>query len=53
MRNWLTRQALTDLLVKMSKWIGCYNNRRLHSALRYRPLTEIHQEWKKCQASAA
>lgn len=49
-RTW---PALTDVLVETSAWIGWYNNRRLHSTLGHGPQAEVHQEWKKCQASAA
>ena len=49
-RTW---PALTDVIVATSKWIGWYNNRRLHSALAHRPPKEVHQEWQKCQAYAA
>ena len=49
-RVWST---LTDVLVATSKWIGWYNSRRLHSALKHRPPKEAHQEWKKYQALAA
>ena len=49
-RSW---PSLADVLVESSKWIGWYNNRRLHSSLDYRPPREVHQEWKILQAQAA
>lgn len=49
-RTW---PSLTDVLVESSKWIGWYNNRRLHSSLGYRPPREVHQEWNTLQAHAA
>ena len=49
-RSW---PSLTDVLVESSKWIGWYNNRRLHSSVGYRPLREAHQEWIELQAQAA
>ncbi len=49
-RTW---PALTDVIVETSKWIGWYNNRRLHSALGHRPPREVHQEWQMLQVRAA
>ena len=49
-RTW---PSLADVLVESSKWIGWYNNRRLHSSLGYRPPREVHQEWNRLQAHAA
>lgn len=49
-RTW---PSLADVLVESSKWIGWYNNRRLHSSLGYRPPREVHQEWNMLQAHAA
>lgn len=49
-RSW---PSLADVLVESSKWIGWYNNRRLHSSLDYRPPREVHQEWNMLQAQAA
>ena len=49
-RTW---PSLADVLVESSKWIGWYNNRRLHSALDHRPPREVHQQWHDRQAYAA
>lgn len=45
--------ALTDVLVETSRWIGWYNNSRLHSSLGYRPPVEIREELIGSQALAA
>ena len=39
--------------METSAWIGWYNSRRPHSALKHRPPKEAHQEWKKYEALAA
>ncbi|HCG46868.1 integrase core domain-containing protein [Corynebacterium flavescens] len=49
-RTW---SSLADALMASSKWIGWYNNLRLHSSLGYRPPREVHQEWNMLQAHAA
>ncbi|WP_353959234.1 integrase core domain-containing protein [Corynebacterium auris] len=40
-RTW---PGLRDVLVATSTWVGWYNNRRVHSALGYRPPRQAHQE---------
>ncbi|SDS08432.1 Transposase InsO and inactivated derivatives [Corynebacterium timonense] len=49
-RTW---PALRDVLVATSTWVGWYNNRRLHSALGYRPPSQVHQEYTAANTQAA
>ncbi|WJY67010.1 integrase core domain-containing protein [Corynebacterium auris] len=49
-RTW---PGLRDVLVAASTWVGWYNNRRVHSALGYRPPNQVHQEYTAANTQAA
>ncbi|SDS78394.1 Integrase core domain-containing protein [Corynebacterium timonense] len=49
-RTW---PGLRDVLVATSTWVGWYNNRRVHSALGYRPPRQAHQEYTAANTQAA
>ena len=37
--------GLIEVMAETSKWVGWYNQERLHSAIDYRPPFEVHAEW--------
>ncbi|SMY00433.1 Integrase core domain-containing protein [Brevibacterium aurantiacum] len=37
--------GLIEVMAETSKWVGWYNQERLHSAIDYRPPLEVHAEW--------